>query len=312
MLSRQASKLFLVLPAFVVSSLAARCGSMAWTFDSNNHLNQTIGNRSFLVHIPAKYDPNTTHAVVLSFHGYGADDREQEEITGLSKDGNLIDNKGIIAVYPLAAYGPGQNKKPARAWTGAPYSPQDVDDFGFVSALLDSLQDNLCVDPKRIYASGMSNGGGFVNLLACSADMASKFAAFAPVSAALYSGTHPFNSCNPGRKVPLINFHGTADKTVPYDGRNVTTDTVDDTAPIPPWREAWVVRNGCDASTPSNVSHPYDGVVETTWQCGDNNETTVKAFEIENGIHRWPSKAETTFDSTPEQILPFFNQYTLQ
>jgi poly(3-hydroxybutyrate) depolymerase len=49
-----------------------------------------------------------------------------------------------------------------------------------------------------------------VNLLACSEQTASKFAAFALVSAALYSGTHPFTACDPGRKVPLINFHGKA------------------------------------------------------------------------------------------------------
>jgi len=312
MFSQYAIHLIFLSPVLVLSSLAAGCGSTtSWTFDGDNHSNQTIGgNRTFLVHIPANYSLNTTHPVVLSFHGYGEDDEIQEKITGFSKEGNLIDGKGIIAVYPLAAYGPGKNQKPARAWTGAPYSPQDVDDFQYVDALLDSLQDNLCVDSKRIYASGMSNGGGFVNLLACSSDMASKFAAFAPVSAALYSGTHPFNACNPGRTIPLINFHGTADKTIPYDGRNVTSDTADDTAPIPEWRDAWVVRNGCDASVPSNVSHPYEDVTETTWQCGDN-ATTVKAFEIENGIHRWPSTSETTFDATPMQILPFFDQYTL-
>jgi poly(3-hydroxybutyrate) depolymerase len=82
----------------------------------------------------------------------------------------------------------------------------------------------------------------------------------------------------------------------------------DDTAPIPEWAEAWVTRNGCDAGAPSNVSRPYYGVVETTWQCGDN--FTVKAFEIQGGVHKWPSTAETTFDATPEQILPFFNQYS--
>ncbi|KAJ6534018.1 alpha/beta-hydrolase [Mycena vulgaris] len=300
---------FLLLPALVA---AAGCASStSWTFDSTNHSNQTIGDRSFLVHIPANYNPQTEHAVVLSFHGYGASDAKQEKITGFSKAGNLIDGKGIIAVYPLAAFGPGKHKKPARAWAGAPYSPQDVDDIAFVAAVVDNLQQNLCVDSKRIYASGMSNGGGFVNLLACSEGIASTFAAFAPVSAALYSGTHPFDDCNPGRKIPIINFHGKADKTIPFDGRKSLTDTAYATAPIAEWRDAWIVRNGCDASAPSDVSNPHDGVVETTWQCGDNNATTIKAFDIEDGIHRWPSTAETTFDGTPDDILPFFDHYAL-
>ncbi|KAJ7133700.1 hypothetical protein C8R43DRAFT_894991 [Mycena crocata] len=319
------SRLILVSPALVLFTWAASgCGSdtMSWTFNRNNHSNQTIGNRSFLVHLPAKYSFNMAHPVVLSFHGYGETDENQEEITGFSQDANLIDDKGIIAVYPMAAYGPGKHNKPARAWAGAPYSVCTImtrlylaktvmqpHDFGFVDAMIDSLENNLCIDSKRIYASGMSNGGGFVNLLACSANMAFRFAAFAPVSAALYSGTHPFNACNPGRTIPLINFHGTADRTIPYDGRD--DDDSEDTPPIPEWREAWVVRNGCDASAPISVSHPYDGVIETTWKCGDNNETTVKGFEIEDGVHKWPSTAETSFDATPEQILPFFNQYSL-
>ncbi|KAF7362492.1 hypothetical protein MVEN_00596900 [Mycena venus] len=289
------------------------CGSAtSWSFNNEDHSNQTIGDRSFLVHIPPKYNPNTTHAVVLSFHGYGEDDREQERISGFSEERNLIDGKGIIAVYPLAVYGPGKNRKPARAWCGAPYSPMGVDDVGFVEAIIDSLESNLCVDSTRIYASGMSNGGGFVNLLACSSQTASKFAAFAIVSGAFYSGTHPFTAWEPGRKIPLITFHGLADKTIPYDGRNDTANINDDTPPIPEWREAWVVRNGCDASAPSNVSQPYEGVIETTWQCGDDIDSTVKAFEIEKGIHAWPSTAETTFNATSEQILPFFNQYSLQ
>ncbi|KAJ7189010.1 carbohydrate esterase family 1 protein [Mycena filopes] len=293
----------------------AGCGSnTTWTFDADGHSNQTLGDRMFLVHVPAKYEWNTTHPhpVVLSFHGYGENDVVQERISGFSKEGNLIDGMGIIAVYPLAEYGPGKNERPARAWFGAPYSPQDVDDIGFVDQILDALQSNLCVDTSRIYASGMSNGGGFVNYLACSPDMASKFAAFAIVSGALYNGTLPFDGCAPGRTIPLINFHGTADKIIPYDGRNIT-NTSDDTPPILQWREAWVARNGCDASSPNDttITQPYEGVVETTWQCNNDTSTTVKAFEIEDGIHKWPSMAETTFDATPDQILPFFNQYAL-
>ncbi|KAJ7744679.1 Alpha/Beta hydrolase protein, partial [Mycena metata] len=285
------------------------CGSnTSWTFDSDGHSTQTLGDRTFLVHVPAKWNMTRPHPVVLSFHGYGEDAQVQERISGFSKKGNLIDG----SVYPLAEYGPGKNERPARAWIGAPYSPQDADDIGFVEGILDALQTNLCIDSNRMYVSGMSNGGGFVNLLACSPEIASRFAAFAVVSGALYKGTLPFHGCDPGRKIPLINFHGTADPIIPYagTGRNISNMS-DDTPPIPRWREAWVVRNGCDANAPSNVSQPYEGVIETVWQCNDDTETTVKAFEIKDGIHRWPSTAETSFNATPDQIIPFFNQYSL-
>ncbi|KAJ7672119.1 Alpha/Beta hydrolase protein [Mycena rosella] len=320
MLLKYTSLLIFLSPVLVLSS---GCNStVSWTFDSSGHSNQTLGNRSFLVHIPAEYNPTTTPAypVVLSFHGYGKDDQHQEDITGFSTDGYVIDGKGIIAVYPLAAYGLGKHKKPVRVWAGASYSPQDVDDFEFVNQIIDSLQPNLCIDPKRIYASGISNGGGFVNLLACTPVMVVKFAAFAPVAAALYPGTHPFTDCTPGRKIPLINIHGTDDDTVPYDGSSDTTNpagpsasfflmprapnvkvsfSIDDLPSIPAWIDAWVVRNGCDAGAPTDVSEPYDDVVETTWQCGVTNDTMVKAFVIEGGTHRWPT-ADHSFDATPE------------
>lgn len=70
------------------------CGSnLSWTFNAENHFNHTIGDRSFLVHIPAKYNFNTTHPVVFSFHGYGEDGLEQERISGFSEERNLIDGK---------------------------------------------------------------------------------------------------------------------------------------------------------------------------------------------------------------------------
>jgi poly(3-hydroxybutyrate) depolymerase len=99
--------------------------------------------------------------------------------------------------------------------------------------MVQQLSDNLCLDSNRFYASGKSNvrsfflcpnfanvfqGGGFTNLLACTPATASLFAAFAPVSAALYAGANPAD-CNPGRAVPIINFHGLADRIIPFDGQ---------------------------------------------------------------------------------------------
>jgi len=84
--------------------------------------------------------------------------------------------------------------------------------------MVQQLSQNLCLDANRLYASGKSNGGGFTNLLACTPATAGLFAAFAPVSAALYAGANPQN-CTPGRPVPIINFHGLADKIIPFDGQ---------------------------------------------------------------------------------------------
>jgi hypothetical protein len=84
------------------------CGAATpWTFDTKNHSNQTIGDRSFLVHIPAKYNSNTTHPVVFSFHGYGEDDLKQERISGFSREGNWIDSKVAIRTIVFVPSLPG-------------------------------------------------------------------------------------------------------------------------------------------------------------------------------------------------------------
>jgi hypothetical protein len=70
------------------------CGfTPVWQFDAHNHANITTGDRSFLVHIPASYDPTTPHAVVLSFHGYKGNDLKQEKISEFSEKGIKLNGK---------------------------------------------------------------------------------------------------------------------------------------------------------------------------------------------------------------------------
>ncbi|KAF7294074.1 hypothetical protein MKEN_01454000 [Mycena kentingensis (nom. inval.)] len=311
-----------MLTALIRSTLATPSlgctANSSWAFDATNHANQTLGNRSFWVHLPAGYNATLAHPLVLSFHGYDEDDRIHEQDTGFSKEKLLIAGKGIIAVYPLASYGPGKYGKfgkRARAWTGAPYASPEAQDLQFVLDALRALQDNLCVDKKRVYAAGMSNGGGFVNLLACTPETRAHFAAFAPVSPALYPGTLPFSpNCTLGttRPVPLITFHGSADTVVPYAGRTAADDppalgpaAADDiTPPIADWVAGWAARNaeGCNASA-------------SELEVGVGCAAEVKAFLIENGTHRWPSTvgpngAAYSFNATSAQIVPFFGMYT--
>ncbi|KAF8583636.1 carbohydrate esterase family 1 protein [Ramaria rubella] len=94
-----------------------------WTFNSTNHSNQTIGDHSFLVHIPTSYNASAAHALVLSYHGNNNTEVHQELISGFSEEGILINGKGIIAVYPLGMFGPGRDGVlHERAWEGAPYA----------------------------------------------------------------------------------------------------------------------------------------------------------------------------------------------
>lgn len=76
------------------SNAMSGCGSVpSWKFDANNHANVTMGDRSFLVHIPASYAPKTHHPVVVSFHGFKENDLHQEKISGFSGKGIKLNGK---------------------------------------------------------------------------------------------------------------------------------------------------------------------------------------------------------------------------
>jgi len=70
------------------------------------------------------------------------------------------------------------------------WSGLGLDDVGFVRYLLDDMNSKYCVDTGRVFAVGHSNGGGFVNMLACDPEMSVRFAAFAMNSAACYTSAY--------------------------------------------------------------------------------------------------------------------------
>jgi polyhydroxybutyrate depolymerase len=111
---------------------------------------------------------------------------------------DVADREGFVTVYPdgLGVLG---------TWNGGGccgYAVQnDVDDVGFVTALLDHLEQALCIDRARVFASGMSNGGIFSHRLAC--EQSERIAAIAPVA-----GTLMIESCAPSRSVSVMHIHG--------------------------------------------------------------------------------------------------------
>ena len=149
----------------------------------------------------------------------------------------------------------------------------DVDDVGFVSALLDRLEHELCVDGDRIYASGFSNGGFLAHRLAC--EIAPRLAAIASVS-----GVMGISDCSPGRPVPVLAFHGTSDNTVPYGGSfafgfEAVADTMED----------WRVRNGCSDQVTDTFAGD-DAHCERFVSCELGAD--VELCTLDGGGHQWP------------------------
>ncbi len=165
--------------------------------------------RTYILHVPPKYDGKTRMPMVFDFHGKGGTGQGEMGSGWLPK----ADSVGIVMVYPDGLY---------NSWNGGPAGcpilmcccepAQDhsIDDAGFIRAVVAKTAQDGCIDLKRVYSTGLSNGGIMSHWLAC--DAADVFAAIAPAS-----GPNMID-CKPSRPVTVVNYRGTQDTLVPYNG----------------------------------------------------------------------------------------------
>lgn len=151
------------------------------------------------LYIAATYDSAKHPPLVISLHGFGGDGPEQERYDKLYQ---VADTAGFLLAYPS-----GHNN----AWNAGAdyYAPfTTFDDVGFINALIDSINAIYPIDLSRVYACGMSNGGDMVYRLAC--ELSNRIAAIGSVTGTMI--TDIYSSCAPQNKMPVIHFHGNADK----------------------------------------------------------------------------------------------------
>jgi polyhydroxybutyrate depolymerase len=224
----------------------------------------TVGGvkRFMVVHVPAGIPVGRPAALVLALHGFGGSGPEMERYSGFSR---VADQHGFIVAYP-SADGLLWN---VDAEAGLP------NDVAFLSALIASLERRMCVDPQRVFATGVSNGGGMVALAGC--ELSTQIGAIAPVAGG-YDGQP---ACRPTRPVSVLEIHGTSDPVVPYFGKS-RRPTADG---LPPFVNGWVDRDGC-----SLVASARRLAVRTTlyrWS-GCASEVQVEHIRILRGRHQWP------------------------
>jgi len=232
--------------------------------------------REYLLHLPPALDPAHPVPLVLVFHGGGGHARNMPHHTHFDE----IANQENFAV----AYPDGFNKQ----WNDSrELSP--VDDVAFIRALIVKLEHDHPIDPARIYATGLSNGGFFSNRLAC--DLADKIAAIASVAATMPS-TLPQN-CKPSRPISVLYMHGTKDPLVPINGGEIAAlfggrgENISLAAAANFWRDF-------DHTNPAPVSETlpdrvHDGthVLRDVWS-GGHDHTEVVVYTIVGGGHGWP------------------------
>ncbi len=253
--------------------------------------------RNAEVHVPASVNAENPTSLVLNFHGFSSN-ASQEALLSLMNTAS--DERGFIVVYPN---GIDFSWNAGKCCGNA--ASLEINDVGFVSALIDKLSADYCIDPKRVFATGMSNGGFLTNRLGC--DLSEKIAAIAPVAGVLGI---PLSTCSPGRKVPVMHFHGTADLLVPYEGGGVL-DFPSVEKSIGRWREI----NSCGAAS-EVIFDKGDSECITALDCAEGADVTL--CTVQNGGHTWPGGTPvpaggiTSMDlDATNQMLDFFEKHPM-
>lgn len=262
--------------------------------------------RRYGVWVPDNYNASVQHPLIVDFHGrngspYGQYNNSQYYLS--------TEGQRYVVVYPLGCAGRGGET----AWQGAKYANCACNDELFISELVPYINQTYCINSSQIYASGKSNGGGFVDTLACS-DTGDLFAAFAMAGAAMYTDNQ-LDGCNYTRAI--MEAHGTLDPTINING-NVSANG----GPVPnitEWTGWWAQRDGCAASTAPTISNETWGNL-TTYSCDDETDV-VKQYRVDNGGHCWPTTGANTDSHLSHcgvdklnytaEVLAFFAKWSL-
>lgn len=241
--------------------------------------------RSFILYKPAAR-PRGSVPLIIVMHGGGGTAAGMIRITR-GRFNQLAERDGFLVVYPE---GYGRHWNDCRTDVHDRAHDANVDDVGFLSALIDLLVRERGVDPRRVFATGISNGGFMSFRLAC--QIPEKIRAIAPVTASM-----PVNSkcgCQPSRPVPVLVMNGTMDPLVPYDGGDIrlmgvtrgSVKSTDETV------QFWLGNNACAGDTRTvllpDIEATDGSTVEKTVYPSYGGTPCVTLYTVRGGGHTWP------------------------
>lgn len=256
--------------AALTYGLARVAATVRAFYRTNGELPRGRTRRRYLLHVPKGLDPTRRVPLVVVIHGFIQSPAHQAQMSRL--DG-LADAEGFITVYPMG-FG-----FPLRWAAHEPVASSETtrDHVDFLCRLVETICEEYAVDPGRIYACGMSNGGGVAAVLAC--ERPDVFAAVGTV-AGLY--TCPPDGRAGDRPVPLIAIHGALDRIVPIDGG---VERLGYAIPaVADWMEAYAHRCGCTVRSAERLSES----VEHVRYSGGPDGAEVVWYTVDDGGHTWP------------------------
>jgi polyhydroxybutyrate depolymerase len=263
--------------------------------------------RTYLLNLPPNYNDATGFSLVLALHGGGGKASQMESDYLLTEKAN---SAKFVIVYPEGVQSDGTLG--ARTWnagTCCDYAVEkNIDDVKFISLLIDDLLKKYPkINPKKVYATGMSNGAMMSYRLAC--ELSNKIAAIAPVAGTLATA----QPCKPSRAVPILQIHSKLDEKVPLGGGIGIFGFY--FPPVQNGLNTWVTNNGCNSTTKTVTNFSNYSVTKWT-NC---NNSSIEFYLTNDGGHSWPgglhnrtaADAPSTAINANNLIWDFFQKYQL-
>lgn len=236
--------------------------------------------RHWMLHVPQNLQSGRPTAVVYFFHGgggnmeHGADDRLYGQVGASDRLGHLVvfpNGHGRLKSGKLATWNAGNCCGAAR--------DDQVDDVGFVRAIHAELSKRYQIDPRQVFAAGMSNGAMMSYRLAC--DASDLFTAITTVA-----GTDNTRTCQPARPVSVLHIHARDDERVLFNGgAGKASEQVTDFTSVAESVARWVKHDACQA-TPRTVLNQAG--VQCVEHDGCQGGSRVRLCVTETGGHAWP------------------------
>jgi len=260
--------------------------------------------REYLVHVPKNYDAKKATPVVLVLHGATMSGWIMTLFTGLPATG---DRHNFISVYPNGQFA---------TWNAGGFPgglvKRKVDDVGYLRKVLDDVDSILNVDKKRVYATGMSNGGMMCYRLA--SEMSDRIAAIAPVA-----GTLALKKVDCKHPMPLLHIHGTKDFLVPFNGpandsKFFLFESVEGSL------EPFLKLNDCGKAETTELMCKNEKLKILRTRHPGKDGCDVVLYKIEGGGHVWPGRGTNPafLGAVPldldanEIIWEFFKKHSLR
>jgi polyhydroxybutyrate depolymerase len=292
-------RVLIIFFSVVISLGLAAVAIYALSNQTNGQITSAGERRRYLVYVPESYTPGQLTPLVINIHGFVQWPANQMQV---SQWNTLADEHGFIVVYPSGTGFP-------LRWRVRDEPEKEV---AFFSDLISQLEGEYTLDSSRIYASGLSNGGGMTLLLACR--LPERITAVGAVAGAFQSRCEgPAGE----RPVPAIFFHGQQDPLVPYAGGDYAHAGMP-FPNIPEFVAGYAQGNGCHP-TPTTLIET--GNVTGIRYAACDQGADVVFYSIADGGHTWPGgsplpewiagKTSQEIDAT-QLMWEFFQEFVLE